>query len=471
MEPGHTKFGGGAAESVLHPVFALIMLLALLFIFVLPRRHVIIPLLLAAFFIPLGQVVVLGGLHFSVLRILILCGCARFIRPILSSKRAFVGGLNSIDVWVALYAVFSLLTFSLLYLDTQALIKSLGVFVETFGGYLLLRYLIRDMRDIRLTINILVLIAAVMSIGMLNERLTRHNVFWSFGGGIRLDGSSMSISDVRDGQVRAQGAFVIYLLAGAFGASLMPLSVWLWKDGSRATALVSLVSSTVMTIAAASSTSTMAYAAGIVGLCFWPFRKRMRLIRWLCLAAIVSLHLAMKAPVWHLISRLDLTGSSSSYHRYLLVDNFIRRFGDWWFLGAKDTNSWGFGMWDTCNAYVSAGTGGGLATFIAFVAIISRGFGKLGKARKLVQADKSMEWLVWCLGAAMFDHAVGFFGVVYDAQMQMAWFAFLGIISVVAYAAKKPAGLSVTAVPAAAIDSEPAAFEGIASYRDIEVRS
>jgi hypothetical protein len=474
MEPDRIKFGGGATLSTLHPVMALAMLVAILLIFILPRSRVIIPLLLAAFCIPLGQVVVLGGLHFSVLRILILCGCARFIRPILASKRAFVGGVNSIDVWMVLYAICSLLTFSLLYLETQALIKSLGVFVETFGGYLLVRYLIRDMRDVRLTVRVLVIIAAVMSIGMINERLTRHNIFWSFGGGTRLDGSSMSISDVRDGQVRAQGAFVIYLLAGAFGASLMPFAVWLWKDGSKLIALVALVSSTVMTITVASSTSIMGYVAGIIGLCFWPLRKRMRLIRWICLAAIVSLHLAMKAPVWHLISRLDLTGSSSSYHRYLLVDNFIRRFGDWWLLGAKDTNSWGFGMWDTCNAYVSAGIGGGLVTFIAFVAVISRSFGKLGKARKVVERDKSdktMEWLVWCLGAAMFDQAVGFLGVVYDAQMQMAWFVFLAIISVVAYTARKPGELRVTAAAGPAIESDTPAFDAIVSVDEIEVRS
>ena len=40
------------------------------------------------------------------------------------------------------------------------------------------------------------------------------------------------------------------------------------------------------------------------------------------------LHLVMNGPVWSLIARVDLTGSSSSYHRYYLLDNCIRHFSD-----------------------------------------------------------------------------------------------------------------------------------------------
>jgi hypothetical protein len=52
----------------------------------------------------------------------------------------------------------------------------------------------------------------------------------------------------------------------------------------------------------------------------------------------------MKAPVWFLIARIDLAGGSSGYHRAMLIDTFLRHFGDWWLLGTKDAFSWGWDM-------------------------------------------------------------------------------------------------------------------------------
>jgi hypothetical protein len=60
MEPLNIRFGGGAAEMLLHPLVAAAMLVAIAVILLLPRKYVIVPLLLAAFSIPLGQVVVVG---------------------------------------------------------------------------------------------------------------------------------------------------------------------------------------------------------------------------------------------------------------------------------------------------------------------------------------------------------------------------------------------------------------------------
>ena len=69
MEPEHLRFGGGATETLLHPLVAVWMLIAAILILCLPRKYAIAPLLLAVFTISLGQVVVLAGLHFTVLRI------------------------------------------------------------------------------------------------------------------------------------------------------------------------------------------------------------------------------------------------------------------------------------------------------------------------------------------------------------------------------------------------------------------
>ena len=61
MEPEHLRFGGGATETLLHPLVAVEMLIAIILILCLPRKYAIAPLLFAVFTISLGQVVVFGG--------------------------------------------------------------------------------------------------------------------------------------------------------------------------------------------------------------------------------------------------------------------------------------------------------------------------------------------------------------------------------------------------------------------------
>ncbi|HKT47025.1 MAG TPA: hypothetical protein VJP87_05820, partial [Candidatus Acidoferrales bacterium] len=72
MQPENFRFGGGASETLLHPVVLVAMLLTLLLVLLLPRKYVIIPFLASTFLIPLPQEVLIGGLHFFVFRIIFL---------------------------------------------------------------------------------------------------------------------------------------------------------------------------------------------------------------------------------------------------------------------------------------------------------------------------------------------------------------------------------------------------------------
>jgi len=237
------------------------------------------------------------------------------------------------------------------------------------------------------------------------------------------------VPELRDGLVRAQAAFSHPLLAGTFGATLVPLFLLYWHQGkSKIVAVIGVIGATIMTVCAASSTPFLAYAAGIGAVCFWPFRKYMRMFRWGILLAIVTLNVVMKAPVWFLISHISLFGSSSSDHRAYLIDVFIRHFGDWWLVGTNAAGAWGWDMWDTSNQYVAEGESGGLIVFICFLAMISICFSRIGKARKAVEGDLKKEWYFWFLGAALFTHCVGFFGISYFDQTRMSLFAIFAMI-------------------------------------------
>jgi hypothetical protein len=434
MEPENIRFGGGAADTLIHPLVAIWMAIAIVLILFLPRKYAVVPLLLVTFTAPLGQVVVLAGVHFTVIRFLIIAGLVRWATSRRSSPGGvFAGGFNSIDRLMTLWALMSLIIFTVQWMDTQALIKSLGGFLDTLGGYFVLRFLIQDREDVRRTLKVFAAICVTMGVCMINEQVTHLNIFGLLSG-------AGFVSAVRDGKIRAQGAFGVYIDAGVFGAILIPMLVWLWSDAkSKVVAALGMAGGTAMTLTSNSSTPQLAYVAGIVGLCFWPLRRRMRLIRWGLVIMLVMLHLVMKAPVWALIARIDLTGSSSGYHRYYLVDNCIRHFSDWWLSGFKNYNDWGWDMWDLSNQFVVQALTGGLVTFVLFIMILSRCFGGIGRARKFVEGNRAEEWFLWCLGAALFANVVAFFGCSYMAQMQMALFPLLAIISVATFEAMQPA--------------------------------
>ncbi len=71
-------------------VFILCMGLLLL---VLPRRYAIVPLLVSGCYMTLGQALIIGGLHFYLIRIIIFFGMIR----IFVKKEIFSIKLNSID--------------------------------------------------------------------------------------------------------------------------------------------------------------------------------------------------------------------------------------------------------------------------------------------------------------------------------------------------------------------------------------
>lgn len=417
-------FGGGPAATVLHPVVLVAMILAGILMFLLPRKYVLVPFLVVTFLAPFGQQVVLGGVHWFVFRILILFGWLRLlVDKGVSRPGILAGGFNSVDRAFFWCTIIGAVAVFLRFLETAALINQCGFLLDYLGGYFLLRALIRDEKDIHRAIKCFAFIAFVVAIGMAIEQIKMVNVFGLLGG-------QRIVPEFREGRLRSSGPFGHELLAGTFGATLLPLFFLLWKNArARFMAVLGVLGSTVMMVTSNSSTSLLAYAGGLAAVCFWPIRKRMRALRWLVVAALIALQFVMQAPFWFVIAHIKLVPGSSSWHRAEIVDQCIRHFGDWWLMGTKDTGSWGFGMWDTQNQFVSVAEGGGLAGLIFFIVMISRCFGRLGKVRRVLEGNSKKEWFVWFIGAALFSHVTGFFGVNYFDQTVFAWFALLAMVS------------------------------------------
>jgi hypothetical protein len=429
MGPDHLKFGGGVTQTVLNPAVLILIIIAGILLCVWPRKKAIAAFLAASILIPMDQVLLIGPAHFPMLRILVLFGIIRIVRERNSSKRQLLsGGINKIDIALILLTVFTAVNGVLLFQESGAAIYQLGNLYTDFGVYFLLRFLIRDEEDIVYTIQTLAWITAVIAMIMVYERASGHNPYALLGGA---NAAAYANLMARDDKFRAIGCFSHPILAGTFGAVLAPLFIGLWLKAKkyRTIAVLGIISATVMTITCNSSTPVLGYAAGVLALCLWPVRRWMRAIRWGILFTLVSLHLVMKAPVWHLIARIDITGGSSSWHRFMLVDQCIRHFSDWWLVGVKDTSAWGWDMWDTANQYVGTCDNSGLLPFLLFLAILVYGFKYLGRARRAAAKDKKTALFIWALGAALFANVVAFFGISYFDQTIVAWYGLLAIIS------------------------------------------
>jgi len=416
---------------VIHPVVLVAMLIAIVLLLVLNRRWAIVPLLLIAIFTPFGQQLYLAGMHFFVLRVVVIAGCLRLLIAKLTSREdLFAGGFTLFDGLFCSWAICRAAAFMLLYHEVGAVLYQIAFLVDALGGYFLLRYLIRDEADITRVAKLLAFIAVSMGFCTLIERFHNLNVFGYAG-------SFSVVPQFRDGQIRAQGAFGHPVLAGTFACTLVPMFFWLFRSGkARITALAGFLGATAMVLAAASSTPVLAYIAGILGLCLWPIRNYMRVVRWGIVFTIAGLAMIMKAPIWFVIAHVDVVSASSGWHRAELVNAFVNHFSSWWLLGSNNNQTWGYEMIDTSNQYVGEGVSGGLVTLTFFIALICQGFSRLGRTRKLMQErrDRAQEWFLWSLCAVLLAHVFAFWGTAYWDQTRFWWFTFLSVIPVATFA-------------------------------------
>jgi hypothetical protein len=414
-------FGGGPVESVLSPISLGLMVLFVILIFGLPRKYMIAPVLLGIFLIPQGQQVYAVGVHWLVSRIIVLAGLARLKMGPKGSF--FAGGYNAIDKAFVTSVSAQMIAFVLLNRDGSALINQFGFSIDNLGAYVLLRALLQDEAAVYRAIKCLAVLSVIMGFTMVREQQTMHNVFGELGGAM--------VPTVRENKIRAQGAFSHSLTAGTFAATLVPMFLLLWFNGkAKMSAAMGMIGCSVMTICSNSSTPLLGYVAGLFSICFWPIRTKMRKVRRVLVIALVTLHMVMKAPVWFLLARIDLTGSSSGYHRAELVDQCIRHFWDWWLIGTKDAGTWGWDMWDSQDQYVQVAESGGLVALVFMIVTIKRMYANLGDARKLVAYSKKRQWALWFLGAAIFSHLTSFFGINYFDQARVNWFLLLAAVSV-----------------------------------------
>lgn len=401
-----------ANTTTMHPLALLVVVCCGVALLVVPRRWALLPCMVMASTVTPTQRIVVASVDFSLLRIIVLFALVRLL------MKGESRGLKwtKLDTLMILWAACGSIVYTLQWGDFSAFVNRAGVSFEALGLYFLFRSTIRSWDELASLSRVVAFAAVPIACFFALEHFTQRNIFSIFGG-------VPEVTLVRDGKIRCQGAYSHPIIAGVFWASVMPLAAMGWwiKKSWRPMAVVGASCCFMIAYFTASSTSLAAVGAAFFGAALWPFRKNMFRLQMLVLFGLVCLHFVMRAPVWHLIARVDIVGGSTGYHRYKLIDNAIRHFDEWAVLGVRSTLHWGYGMQDITVNYVLQGVRGGFLTLVIFVGVILTAFAAIGKARRLTVQGGPREKIVWAIGVSMGVHVASFFGVSYFGQATMVW--------------------------------------------------
>ena len=415
--------------TTLHPLGLAAVLLLGTAMLLLERRYAVWTMIIMACFVSSAQRIVVTTLDFDLMRLMVLFG---FLRLVLKGETQGFQW-RPMDFAIICFAL-GHIAFGLIRVGPSILVNKLGFAYDVIGLYFLFRCLVRDLNDVKTIVLGFSLIAIPVAVAFAIERATARNVFSVFGG-------VSPITAMREGRLRCQGAFAHPILAGIFWVSLLPLIVAQWWDGGRKrwVAVGGTLAALVVVFSCNSATPLTGVMFAVIGALAYCLRWYMWWVRWGFVALVVGLHLSMKAPVWHLISRIDLVGGSG-YHRYMLIDGAIRHLHEWWLIGSRvGTEHWGYGMFDVTNTYVVQGLHGGLGLLGIFILLLALAFRGVGRSwRHRVASGVDVLWC-WALGVSLFIHVTGFIAIAYFGQINMLWYLLLAMIgSVEAQVVRQP---------------------------------
>jgi hypothetical protein len=399
--------------------------------FALPRRLAFLPLLVAACHTPYQSM--LAG-QFSAVRLVLIAGILRML----------ISGLNRwtlrnpLDLLMAIWSGVALLsTFG--HETGNPFQYRAGLVLNVFGTYLYTRAYLRTTADFYAFVRALAVVLVPLAGLLTVEVVTGANAYHALG-------SRLAEALVRLDRTRAMGPFGTPILAGTLGAVSFPLFVACWRI-HRPAAIIGIGACIVIVLTSASSGPIGTLLIGGGALVLWKWRRSLTTIRTTALVLLVIVQLFRERSVWYFISMIDFVGGSTGWHRSRLLDSTMEHFGEWWLAGTDYTRHWmPYGLpanpdhCDLTSYYVHLAVTGGLPLLITLLIILWRAFHYVGVGiRSMRQAKSSNEYLLWCVGSALFAHALTFFTISYFDQLYVFFYSLIAAITpLTASAAVKP---------------------------------
>ncbi len=391
-----------------------------------PRKWAPVPLLVGCTYMTFGQGIDVFSISLPIYRMLLIVGVARVV----IKSEPIPNGLNYIDKLMLVWAIWVIIASLFHNQDRAGPITAGGEVFNIFLPYFLIRIWCTDLREIGVVINAIALLLAPIMVEMIFEKLTGKNLFSVFGG---VPESVL----IREGKLRAQGPFRHPILAGTVGASSIPLFVGIIKQ-SRIVGTVGIIAGVGITFACASSGPLMTLLTGIFGLILWRWNYLVKWLRYSSVIIYILLMLVMTRPPYYLISKIDLSGGSTGWHRSYLIERTILYFDEWWLFGCDETRHWmplqGFASdayhTDITNYYIGFAVTGGLFAMLLVIWMMGCAFrwvGRIHDARLQIAPDQS--FTIWCFGVSLFSHAVTSVSVAYFDQSMLYFWLCVAVIS------------------------------------------
>lgn len=368
--------------------------------------------MMGACYLGFGPGLELGVLHFTMIRLLVVAGVLRVV----VRREWLPGGLIGLDRLMIVWATWLCISSVFHKEPGSDLIFKLGYLFDACGLYFLLRIFCTSFTDVVRLCRSTVIVLLPLAAGMLSEQVLKRNPFSVLG-------NTPETPMVRDGKIRAFGTFAHPILAGTAGAVTFPLLAGLWRH-HRKTALLGGTVCLLIVVSSGSSGPVMSTVFSVAALCLWPYRKWLPTIRRASVVIYILLDIFMKVPAYYIIARMDVTGSSTGWHRARLIEMSLAHLNEWWLAGTDHTRhwmpsgvSWNANHTDITNHYLQMGVMGGLPLMFLFIGLLATAFVYVGRRVKLVRRIRMKDrFVIWALGSALFAHATTFISVSYFDQ-------------------------------------------------------
>ncbi|MEO5715662.1 MAG: hypothetical protein ABIT37_19440 [Luteolibacter sp.] len=389
------------------------------------RKWAPVPLLLGCTYMTFGQ-----GLHIGVslpiYRLLLLVGVLRTV----AKGEKLPGGLNIIDKMMMAWGGWVLFASFFHDMTRAGPVTAAGEVFNVALPYFLIRIWCTDLEEIREIVMIIALLMVPIMCFMALEKATGKNIFAIFGG-------VPENTIIREGRLRAQGPFRHPILAGTVGATCIPLFIGIFKQ-HKTIAMIGIAAGVGMTFASASSGPVMSLIVGIFGMMMWRWKSLVKPMRYGAVLMYIVLMFTMKKPPYFLISRIDLSGGSTGWHRSFLIQQTIAYFHEWWLFGTDETRHWmpfqGIGNdphhTDITNYYIGFGVTGGFPAMLLVLLMMACAFKWVGKVHdQRIESHPEQSFMIWCVGATLFAHAVNSLSVAYFDQSMLYFWLSVAVIS------------------------------------------
>lgn len=404
-------------------IFFVICALALLMV---PRKWAVVPLLVGCTYMTLGQGIEIGGISLPVYRMLLLVGVIRVV----IRGEGIRGGFNAVDKMMMAWGAWMMFASFFHDPERSGPITIAGQVFNLTLIYFLVRIWCSDLEEVSHVIVIVALLLVPIAIEMVMEKVSGKNLFSVFGG---VPEDTLR----REGKLRAQGPFRHPILAGTVGATCIPLFVGIMAR-YRMAAITGIVAGVVMVLASASSGPVMSFIFGIAGLACWRYRHLLPKFKIAAVIMYLALMVVMERPPYYLISKIDISGGSTGWHRSFLIENTIKYFPEWWMFGTDYTRHWmplqGIAHdphhTDITNYYIGFGVSGGLIAMLLVIGMLLVCFRWVGQLSEWFRARGSNDdFLIWCFGASLFAHAATSISVAYFDQSMLFFWLTVAVIS------------------------------------------